>query len=377
MAGSGSRNPIEVLNRQIARVDRVQQRRRWLAFPFAVVKKFGDDQAGSLAALIAYYGFLSIFPLMVVMVAVLGFVLRGNPSLQSKVIGSALSQFPVIGDQLRHNIRGLTGGGAGVALGLGTAGALWAGLGVTQAAQNAFNGVWNVPRKERPNFLESRLRGLIMLAVLGVLTLASTFVSGLGTGEGHLLVMRVLSLAAALAINLVLYLVAFRVLTDRSLSWGDVFPGAAVGAVLWTLLQSVGGYIVQHQLKNASALYGTFGFVLALLAWIYLGAQVTLYAAEVNVVRAKRLWPRSIVQPPLTEADRLTLEHEAKEEERIREERIDVEIGAPTENEPSAAAPAAAAAARSDGHRPLGRIPATGLGALVALVLARRRRPHA
>jgi YihY family inner membrane protein len=377
---------VQALKRLIARIDDYQQRRRVLAFPFAVVKKFGDDQAGNLAALIAYYGFLSIFPLMVVMVAVLGFVLRGNADLQGKVIGSALAQFPVIGEQLRNNIKGLTGSGAGVALGVGTVGALWAGLGVTQAAQNAFNSVWNVPRRDRPNFVESRLRGLIMLAVLGVLTLASTFVSGVGTAEGgHFFWLGALGLSAALALNLALYMVAFRVLTDVKLSWGDVLPGAAFGAVMWTLLQSLGGYIVQHQLKNASALYGTFGFILALLGWIYLGAQVTLYAAEINVVRKKRLWPRSIVQPPLTDADRRTLEHAAKEEERIREERIDVRIDEPAGDVSGALAEKAPAAsnaspAKGNGSRPkpqrrtIGGLPAAGLGALMGLVFARPRR---
>jgi hypothetical protein len=220
-----------------------------------------------------------------------------------------------------------------------------------------------------------------MLAVLGVLTLASTFVSGVGTAEGgHFFWLGALGLAAALVLNLMLYMVAFRVLTDVNLSWGDVFPGAAFGAVMWTLLQSLGGFIVQHQLKNASALYGTFGFILALLAWIYLGAQVALYAAEINVVRKKRLWPRSIVQPPLTNADRRTLEHAAKEEERIREERIDVSIDEPVSNDAGMAAAKASAASKDKGSSPkpqrrkIGGLPAAGLGALVALAFARPRR---
>jgi YihY family inner membrane protein len=375
---------MNALQRVVARVDRFQQRKKRLAFAFAVFKKFGDDQAGNLAALIAYYGFLSIFPLMLVLVAVLGFVLRGDPHLQQQVIGSALGRFPVIGEQLKNNIKGLTGSGAGVALGVGTLLSLWAGLGVTQAAQNAFNSVWNVPIRERPTLIQARLRGLIMLLVLGLITVAATFVSGIGGGSRSLWVGPV-SVAGTLVLNLALFMIAFRVLTDRDLSWADVFPGAATGAVFWTILQSLGSYIVLHQVKNASALYGTFGFIIALLGWIYLGAQITLYSAEVNVVRKQHLWPRSILtRPPLTHADRRTLEHEAKEEERIPEERVHVAIRA---REDSARAgnseerstrptgptsPRGGDSARSD--RPAGGAGAAALGAVVGLVFARSRR---
>jgi YihY family inner membrane protein len=315
---------MNALQRQVRRIDELQQRRSWLAFPFAVVKKFGDDRAGNLAALIAYYGFFSMFPLLLVFVSVLGLLLRNNPSLQQSILDSVLRDFPVIGDQLRSNIKGLTGGGAGVALGVGTALALWGGLGVMNAAQNAFNDIWDVPRKDRPNFIESRLRGLLMLIVLGIMALASTFVSGIGTSEGgRFLWLGALALLATLILNLGLYLVAFRVLTDRALRWAEVFPGAAVGAVLWTALQSLGSYYVQHQVKNASEVYGTFGLVIGLLTWIYLGAQITLLAAEVNVVRKNRLWPRSLLQkPPLAPADKQAMVRGAKTQERIPEETV-------------------------------------------------------
>jgi YihY family inner membrane protein len=316
---------MNALQRQTRRIDEFQQRRPWRAFPFAVVKKFGDDRAGNLAALIAYYGFFSLFPLLLVFVSVLGLLLRNNPSLQQSILDSVLRDFPVIGDQLRSNIKGLTGGGAGVALGVGTFLALWGGLGVMNAAQNAFNDIWDVPMKDRPNFLESRLRGLVMLVVLGVMALASTFVSGIGTSEGgRFLWSGALALLVTLILNLGLYLVAFRVLTDRSLRWADVLPGAAVGAVLWTALQSLGSYYVQHQVKNASEVYGTFGLVIGLLTWIYLGAQITLLAAEVNVVRKNRLWPRSLLQkPPLAPADKRAMARDAKTEERIPEETVE------------------------------------------------------
>jgi membrane protein len=330
MAGQGQGRFRATMRTIIRRIDSYQQRHPWIGFPIAVGKKFGDDRAGNLAALIAYYGFFSIFPLLLVLVSLLGFVLRGNPDLREAIVDSALAQFPVIGEQIRENVSVLR---SGVALGVGTLTALWAGLGVTQAAQVAMNDVWDVPIKSRPNFLESRLRSLLMLVVLGSMTLASTVLSGIGTLEGPVgVLLRVLGFMGSLALNLMVFLVAFRVLTDRNVFWGDVFPGAAVGALLWAILQAVGSFYVNHVVKDASAVYGFFGFVLGLLGWIYLGAQLTLYAAEINVVRVDRLWPRSLfTRPPLEEADRRTLRKAAEVEERIPEEDVEVSFDPATE----------------------------------------------
>jgi YihY family inner membrane protein len=291
--------------------------------PYAVVKKFGDDQAGSLAAVIAYYGFFSIFPLLLVFVTVLGMLLRGNPTLQHTIVNSALRNFPVIGPQIARNVHSLTG--SGVAMAVGIALTLWGGLGVVKAFEAAMNAVWNVPFERRPNFLTATVRALVMLAVLGVLTVVSAVAGSVGAGSSSWW-WAIVGLAASLVMNLALFLLAFRILTAENLAWGDVLPGAAVGAMGWTVLQALGGYIVAHQLKGASATYGAFAIVIGLLAWIYLAAQLTLFAAEVNVVRKRRLWPRSIVQPPFTEADAHALTHYATQEDRTPHERVDVEF---------------------------------------------------
>jgi YihY family inner membrane protein len=307
----------------VRRVDEAHQRHPWIAFPVAVVKKFGDDQAGNLAALVAYYGFFSLFPLMLVFVTILGMALRGNPDLQQRIQQSALADFPVIGDQISQNVHSLSGSGPVLVIGIVLA--LWAGLGVMKSMQTAMNTVWNVPYRQRPNFFVSILKALLMLVVLGVVTVASAAAGAVGAGSGNRL-LGVLGLALSLGLNLVLFLLAFRILTTEDVSWGDVFPGAAVAAVTWTLLQAVGGYYVSHQLQGASETYGTFATVIGLLAWLYLGAQMTLVSAEVNVVRKRHLWPRSIVQPPLTGADKHALEHYAEQEERRPEEEVQVRI---------------------------------------------------
>jgi len=314
---------MQVADRLLRRADKQHQQRAWIAFPYAVIKKFGDDQAGNLAALIAYYGFLSLFPLMMVLVTLLGLLLRNNPELQDAIRTSALANFPVLGGQIRNNIDSLRG--SGLALGIGLGLALWAGLGVMKVLQTAMNAVWNVPYRHRPNFWVSLLRAIIMLLVFGVITIASAAAGSVGGGSDSWL-LGILGIAMSVVLNLVLFLLAFRILTSEDLTWGDVFPGALVAALAWTTLQAIGGYIVSHQLQGASNTYGTFAIVIGLLAWIYLGAQVTLVAAEVNVVRKRRLWPRAIVQPPLTEADERALKSYAEQEERRPEEDVNVRI---------------------------------------------------
>ncbi|MGH2888854.1 MAG: YihY/virulence factor BrkB family protein [Solirubrobacteraceae bacterium] len=302
--------------------DRFQQRHRPLAIPFAVLRKFGDDQGGSLAALVAYYAFFSLFPLLLVMTTILGFVLQDNQSAAQSVRDSVLGQLPVIGDQIQlHSL-----GGSVIALVLGIVTSLFAGLGVTGAAQSALDRVWAVPHKDRPNFIKSRLRGLALLVLIGVLFLISTAASGLVSGGlgGGLAVPA--GYVVSFVVNLALFLAAFRFLTADAVTTRDLLVGAVIAAVLWTLLQAVGGYYVNHVVKSDSNTYGTFALVVGLLVWLHLGAQITLYSAEINAVVKRRLWPRSLLGPPDAPADRRTLTDLAKVEERSPEEHVDVEF---------------------------------------------------
>jgi YihY family inner membrane protein len=313
---------VSVVPRTIRALDRFQQRRAWAGFPFAVVKKYGDDQAGSLATLIAYYGFFSAFPLMLVLVSVLGIVLAGNPDLQQRIIDSALAQFPIVGPTIAEEVNAITGNV--VALTVGIVAALWAGLGVVQAGQQAMNRVWGVPKKDWPNFFASRLRSLVMLVVLGAAILASTFLSGLATMGDSGALDRLWQISLSFLLNVVLFLLVYRVLARLDLRWRDVLPGGLVAAALWTVLQNLGGLYVSHTIKGASNVYGTFALVIGLLVWISLGAQLTLYCAEINVVRVRRLWPRSLTQPPLTAADRRVLRAATMVERRRPEQHIEV-----------------------------------------------------
>lgn len=310
------------LMRPVRAFDGLQQRRKGLAIPIAVVKKFGNDQAANLAALIAYFGFFSLFPLLLVFTTILGFVLRNNPSAQHSVEQSVLGQFPIIGNSL--HLHALTGSVPALVFGLLTA--LWAGLGVTQASQNAFDRVWAVPFKDRPNFVQSRVRGLGLLVSLGLLFLISTVLSGAVSGGLGGTAAKVGAYAVAVLVNLALFFAAFRLMTARAIPTRDLWPGAILAGVLWTILQSLGGYYIAHVIKGQSDIGAEFGLVIGLLIWLHLGAQITLYAAEINVVLTRRLWPRSLFGPPAAPADKRTLRALAKVEERSEEQHVDVEF---------------------------------------------------
>jgi len=316
------------LTTRLQALDRRQQRTPGLRFIAAVFKKFSDDSASQLAALIAYYGFFALFPLLLVFVTVLGFVLQGNPSAQESVLHSTLSEFPVIGTQLQNNVHSLKG--SGLALAIGIIGSLLAGLGITGATQSAFNQVWYIPHKRRPNFLTWRLRGLGLLAVLGLLSILSTVVTGYASSGSSGVIAAVGGVLVALIFNLLLFFAAFRLLTSEEIETVDLITGVLVATVLWQILQYVGGIYVEHVIKHAKETSGLFAFVLGLLAWLYLGAQVLLVAAEINVVRAKKLWPRSFLSDPLLDADRRALTSAAEVQERIDEQNVEVSFDEPS-----------------------------------------------
>ncbi|MEX2393835.1 MAG: YihY/virulence factor BrkB family protein [Actinomycetota bacterium] len=286
-----------MLERLKERVDAFQQRHAFLAFPYGVMKKFGDDRAGEQAALLAYYGFFSIFPLLLFAVTLMGMMLSNNPELQERILRSALAQFPIIGDQIRENVRAI--GDSGVALFVGLFGALWAGLAGVKALQNAMDRVWDVPIRKQPGLVTRVRRGLLVLSFFGAFALATTGLSGIGAGaEDVSAPIRIATFLGSFALNVVGFLFVFKMLTVADVSWNDVAPGAAVAGFGWTVVLSIGNYYVGTRLKHASAMYGFFGVVIGLLSWMYLAGQITLFCAEINVVRKEKLWPRSRTSAP-------------------------------------------------------------------------------
>lgn len=285
--------------------------------PVAIVKKFGDDGANRAAALIAWWGFFSLFPLLLLFTAVLGFVLAGDPSAQESIRDSALSNFPVLGPTLSEGKLD----GSGTALAVGLTGALLSGIAVTLAAQDAFNKVYAVPKRQRPNPIKARLRGLALLGVLGVLQILATGVTAVAASVGGTGAI-VLGVAVGLTVNLVLFFAVFRLLTDRSVPTAHLRPGIISAAILWTALLQVGSVYTNRVVADAGATYGTFAAVIGLLTWLYVGARVLVYSAELNSVLTARLWPRSLYGEPQTEADFRAKAAVARIEEQTSDERI-------------------------------------------------------
>lgn len=299
-------------------LDRLQQRSRAVGYAIAVLYKYVDDQGGYLAALITYYAFVSLFPLLLLLTTALGVVLVGRPDLQQEVLQSTVSQLPVIGEQLQEPQK-LSGGTVAVAVGI--AGALYGGLGVGQALQNAMDTVWAVPRNKRPDPIRSRVRSLLLLLVLGSAAVAVTMLSAVGraaTSFGFF--GKTAIVIATIAINTGILLTAFRVTTARMLTYRQVLPGALTAAVIWQLLQWFGAGYVARTVSSASTTNTVFALVLGLLAFLYLISITLVLCAELNVVRVDRLYPRALLTPftddvELTSADRRTYARKAKAEQ--------------------------------------------------------------
>jgi YihY family inner membrane protein len=325
-------SPVE---RVIRRVDAAQQRHRVTAFVVGVIKKYGDDNGGVLASNMAFSAFVSVFPLLLILVTVLVQVAASSPALQDQVLTAVSNQFPAIGSTLVGQITAMHRSSV-ISLTVGLLVLMWGATRLAQAGLFTMEQVWNIPGPARPGYVPRLGRAVTFLGVLAVGLAVSTLLAGLVTYGHHELGIRVLAQALAVPANAGLYLAVFRVLTPNGVPTRDLVAGAVAGGVAWTALLALGAYIVSHDLHTASA-YGIFATVLVLAAWIYLGVQVTVYAAEVNVVLTRRLWPRTIVQPPLAEADRASMALQALQNQRREEENVEVSF---TDRPPGATAPA-------------------------------------
>jgi len=308
------------------RLDGWQQRAPAVAVPVAVIKKFLDDGADRLGVQVAYWGFFSVFALLLAFASILGFAFQSDPGFQRRVLDSTLERMPVIGPQISGHVGSLTG--SGVALAVGLVGALWTGLAGTLALGNAFDRIWAVPRVKRSGFLRSRLHGLLVLASVGGATVLATAAVGLAAGGTWPPLVDALSVLASAAIDLVLFVASFKLLTAARLTVAQVLPGAGLATGCWLALQVLGGAYVTKVLKGSSQTYGSFAAVVGLLSWLLIAAELTLIAAELNVVLARRLWPRSLTGE-LLQADKQSLRDAAQAAQLDDREQIAVRFAEP------------------------------------------------
>ena len=294
------------MNRRVASlvdgVDRFQQGHRVVAVPIAVFKRFGEHDGGRLTATVAYYSFFSVFPLLLVFVTVLGIVLQNNDELREDLVAGALGQIPVIGSQFADT-DSLPGDGLVLVLGILTA--LWAGLGAVAALQQGFDIVADVPVRDRGNFVAKKVREVAFLVLFAIALSISTMASNLNSLFDVGAVTGALGIVATAVVNAALLLMAFTVLPSQRRPVRDLLPGMIVGAILLTVLQQLGSFVVRHYIAGASDTYGTFAIVIALLSWFFLVNRVVLMSAQANAVLADGLSPRRLrADVPPTEADR-------------------------------------------------------------------------
>jgi YihY family inner membrane protein len=312
-------NPVE---RLLRKVDGTQQKVQPSAFVFGVVKKYGDDNGGVLVANLTHTAFVTFFPLMLVLITVLGLVAAGDPAFRQDAVNAVANQVPIIGHELTGNVHQLQKSSL-IGLIVGLVSLIWGTTGLAQAGLFTMEQVWNLPGPARPGFLPRFGRSLLFLALLGLVVVATSLLAGLSTYGHHALSFVLFIQAVQATVNAGMYFVGFRILTPKGVPSRDLAPGAVAGGICWTALQVAGVYLLHHYLHSDSV-YGVFATVLGLVAWLYLAAQITVYCAEINVVLARRLWPRSMIQPPLTEADRASLALQALQNQRRKEQQVTV-----------------------------------------------------
>jgi YihY family inner membrane protein len=275
----------------LQRIDRAQKDRRGLAVAVATVKKFSEDQSANLAAMIAFWAFFSVFPLFLVLVTLLAIFLPTSD--KDAVLGHVAQMFPLLDPK---TVKGLSGAWWTVVLGLATA--LWSGLGVVRTSQFAFNSVWGVPPGEQPGMVKQVLRSLGVLATVGLGLILTTLVSGLVVSSAsgvHLGALgRIGGYVLSAALDVGIFLAAFRILTDRDVTTRDVLPGAILSGIAFFVLQQLSTLIISHYLKNAQSTYGHFATVITILWWFYLQSMITMLGAQLNVVLKKHDYPRSL-----------------------------------------------------------------------------------
>jgi YihY family inner membrane protein len=283
----------------VERADQFQRRHPVIGFPLAVIYKYFDDQGPYLAAIITFYAFVAIFPLLLISTSVLGFFLQDDPDLRDRLLDSALSQFPIVGTEL-----GRPGGlrGSTTAIVVGSIAALYGALGLGQAAQNAANVAWAVPRNSRTNAVLQRVKSLVFLAIAGLGILALAIASSLlanpdALGDAVEPAYGWVARVAGLLLTSVIFIGLFRLVSHRRAGTRSVLPGALTASVLWQLLQLVGSTYVTNVINSASQMNKTFALVLGLMAFLYLAGVVAVLGLEINAVLRRRLYPRALLTP--------------------------------------------------------------------------------
>ena len=264
-----------------SKLTRLRERSRFLDGLWRAVTKSKLDGERRMAAEITYYGFFALFPLLMVFVAMVQAAFDERRS--EEIVDSVLGQFPVVGNDIVGSLGSPEGRGTAAFIGLVLA--LWAGSHAFESFEHAMRVVWEGPAVAPESLVKSRLRAFATMAILGGAVLVTTIVGSLLAAVSILPgLVKPISIVVTLALNTGVILLIFRYLGPAHRAWRVHLPGAIVGAVGWTILQTVGAYFVRYVVKGASDTYGTFAVVIGLLTWINIQVRLILWAAELNTI---------------------------------------------------------------------------------------------
>jgi membrane protein len=275
-------------------VDRFQQKYPVFGFPIAVVKRYSEDQIGRQAALITYYGFLALFPLILAFITIIGIIVQNDPDLQAKIYSQLFQHFPALGEDLARSFHSLKSSGIPLIIELLVL--IYGARGVVVSLQEAFNRVWHTQKDVSSNFFLDNMRNLAMIMAVGVGMTATTVASYWLTT-----VLRV-NLATTIFVGIInllfailLFLVVFRLGTSGNIRLKNLGVGAVIAAVGLIIVQHFGAYIMGQELPKLRGAYGSFALTLGMMFWIYLQAQIIMYSLVTTAVRTQHDWPKKLL----------------------------------------------------------------------------------
>ena len=279
----------------LRQLDNFQYKHRPIGFLVAVVRRYSSDRASRQAALMTYYLFMSLFPLMLLLSLLSNLLNRYNPGAANTLIHGATNYFPVLGQQLLKIAHSNHSSVSGMVIsGLI---ALYGVRGTASVFRSIVNDIWGVPDNERVGFPQNWLHGLWIILIGGGGFVATSAATSWALGQGHGNLFRVLVTVAGIVLLTVVFVAILKLSLPTSIRLNRLISGAFLMSLALSLLQFVGGYIVTHDLKHYTDAYtAIFATTLGLLAWIYLVAQALLYSIEIAVIADRHLWPRHILK---------------------------------------------------------------------------------
>ena len=312
----------------LSRLDNLQLNNRRFSFIYAVLKKYGDDEGGNQAALVTYYGFLSLFPLLVAALSMTELSALRSAHLRSSVTTALNKYFPLVGHQLESHVH--SQGKVGIALGLSLLITIYGAKGVATALRQAMDHIWQVPRAERSTGAKGILRSFAIIVFGGIGFVATGILSSYGSGNSGNIGLQIAAMVLSLIVTFLALLIVFKLSISRFIEARFLLVGSALAAIGLQLVQAGGGFLITHELKHFSSLYGSLALVFVVLFWIYLQVRILFYATEIDTVRKFGLWPRSLTAFRLTQADRKALKLYAEREAMVEEpaEEVNVDFNA-------------------------------------------------